>query len=471
MSTGGEGALYAKRIPIHPRSVRGRFRRLKHAVLALAYGVYFLLPWLRWERPAGPDQAVLFDLPARRFYVFGLVVHPDDIFWLAGVLVAAALLLFFVTSLAGRVFCGYFCFQTLWTDVYQLIERLVQGERAARLRLEAQPWDAEKIRKKGLTHLLWLAVAFATGLTFTLYWADAPQLVRDFFTGAAPFPAYATAAFLTATTYVMAGIAREQVCTYMCPYARFQGVMFDRDTLIVAYDRARGEGRKGRHRPVRGLRTRAERHAAGHGDCVDCGYCVQVCPTGIDIRDGLQYQCITCALCIDACDTVMDRLGWPRGLIRYTSENALAGRPTRLLRPKVLGYGGAFFLSVALLAWSVAARAPLEVTVIQQRQPLYVTLSDGRVQNGYELKLVNKTERALELAVRLAAPAGAELDLGRIRTVRLAPERMVRVLARVRQRPEAAARTVRFRVEERAGRVPAVEREAPFFVPQAAGGG
>jgi len=469
MSTGGEAALYARRTPIHPRSVRGRFRRLKTGILLLAYGVYFLLPWLRWERPAGPDQAVLFDLPGRRFYLFGLVVHPDDIFWLAGLLVIAALLLFFVTALAGRVWCGYFCFQTLWTDVYQWIERRIQGDRNARLRLEARPWDADKLARKGLTHLAWLAVAFATGLTFTLYWADAPRLVRDFFAGAAPFPAYATTLFLTATTYVMAGIAREQVCTYMCPYARFQGVMFDPDTLIVAYDRARGEGAKGRHRPVRGMRSREARRAAGHGDCVDCGYCVQVCPTGIDIRDGLQYQCITCALCIDACDTVMDRLGWPRGLIRYTSASALAGRRTRLLRPKVLGYGAALAVAVAALAWSVAARAPLEVAVIQQRQPLYVTLSDGRVQNAYQVKLVNKTEATLELALGLAAPAGAELDLGRIRTVRLGPERMVRVLARVRQRPEAAAPTVRFRIVERAGRVPAVEREAPFFVP--AGGG
>ena len=469
MTGGSEPPLYAGRVPIHPRSVRGRFRRLKTGILVLAYGVYFLLPWLRWDRPAGPDQAVLFDLPGRRFYVFGLVVHPEDIFWLAGLLVIAALLLFFVTALAGRVWCGYFCFQTLWTDVYQLIERWVQGDRSARLRLEARSWDAEKLRKKGLTHLLWLAVAFATGLTFTLYWADAPQLVRDFLVGAAPFPAYATTLFLTATTYVFAGIAREQVCTYMCPYARFQGVMFDRDTLIVAYDRARGEGPKGRHRPVRGLRTRAERQAAGHGDRIDCGYCVQVCPTGIDIRDGLQYQCITCALCIDACDTIMDRLGWPRGLIRYTSESALAGSRTRILRPKVLGYGAALMVAVALLVWSVAARAPLELAVIQQRQPLYVTLSDGRIQNGYEVKLINKTGQALELVVRLAAPPGAELDLGRIRTVRLAPERMVRVIARVRQRPERAARRVRFRVEERAGRVPAVEREAPFFVPGTGG--
>jgi len=331
---------YQARIAIYPRSVKGRFRTLKWGILALAYAVYFLLPWMRWHRDYGAAQAVLFDIPGRRFYLFDLIVYPQDIFWLAGFLMIAAMLLFLVTGLAGRVFCGYFCFQTLWTDVYMLFERLVQGERPARIRLSKQPWGAEKILKLGTTHALWLLTAFATGLTFTLYWADAPTLFVEFFTGEAPFPAYATTVFLTVTTYVMAGLAREQVCTYMCPYARFQSVMFDRDTLIVSYDDKRGEGSAGRAKVAAGLKSRDERQARGVGDCIDCGYCVQVCPTGIDIRNGLQYQCIHCALCVDACDTIMDKMNWPRGLIRYTSENALEGKPTRLLKLKNIGYGG-----------------------------------------------------------------------------------------------------------------------------------
>lgn len=425
---------YQARIPIYPRSVKGRFRSLKWGILALAYGVYFALPWLRWEREHGPAQAVMFDIPGRRFYLFDLVVYPQDIFWLAGLLMIAAVLLFLVTGVAGRVFCGYFCFQTLWTDVFMLIERLVQGERPARIRLDKQPWGPHKLAKKGLTHLLWLLTAFITGLTFTLYWADAHTLIGRFFVGAAPFPAYATALFLTATTYMMAGLAREQVCTYMCPYARFQAVMFDRDTLIVSYDEARGEGAAGRAKLGGDLKTREARQAAGVGDCIDCGYCVQVCPTGIDIRDGLQYQCIHCALCVDACDAIMDRMGWPRGLIRYTSQNALEGRRTRFLKPKTLGYAFALIVMTGLLVWSIASQAPLDATLAQVRQPLYVQLSDGSFQNSYEIKINNKTQRTVELRVEIDGPEGMVLDLGRIEHIRLAPEHGTTLLARVRYR-------------------------------------
>ncbi|MCB1722592.1 MAG: cytochrome c oxidase accessory protein CcoG [Chromatiaceae bacterium] len=430
--------LYAARTAIHPRSVNGRFRRLKWAVLIVAYGVYFLLPWLRWERGVGANQAVLFDVAGRKFYLFDLVVHPQDIFWLAGLLMIAAYLLFFVTGLAGRVFCGYFCFQTLWTDVYILIERLIQGERPARLRLARQPWDAAKLVKMGLTHLLWLATAFATGLTFVLYWGDAPVLVREFFTGGAPFSAYATALFVTSTTYVMAGVAREQVCTYMCPYARFQAVMFDRDTLIVSYDHSRGEGWKGRAKLGRDLKTREQRHAVGVGDCIDCGYCVQVCPTGIDIRDGLQIQCISCALCIDACDTIMDSLGWERGLVAYGSQRvAEGGEKARLLRPKVIGYAAVLVVAIGLLAWSVSRQAPFDLTVAQVRQPIFTRLSDGRIQNSYEIKINNKTDRILALHFVIdGLPAGAELDLGRFSQVKLNPEQRLRLAAKVRLMPK-----------------------------------
>jgi len=344
----------------------------------------------------------------------------------------AALLLFFVTGLAGRVFCGYFCFQTLWTDLYLLIERLVQGDRVARIRLDKAPWTAGKLMRKGGTHLLWLLSAFWTGLTFTLYWGDAPELIVDFFNGKAPFAAYATTLFLTATTYVMAGLAREQVCTYMCPYARFQAVMFDADTRIVAYDTARGEGEQGRHRVTRDLKEQEQRHQQGVGDCIDCGYCVQVCPTGIDIRNGLQVQCISCALCIDACDTIMKSLGWGESLVRYTSEKQAAGQPSRLWKPRTIGYGAALLAAVSLLVWSVGNQAPLELSVVQMRQPLFVRLSDGRVQNSYELHLENKTDEPVRLAIMMRGLAGAELDVGKLSSLELPPQRSLRVVARVR---------------------------------------
>ena len=441
--------FFKARVPIHPRSVTGRFRNAKYAVLALAYGVFFLLPWLRWARDVGPQQALLFDLPARRFYLFDLVVHPQEIFWLAGLLVIAALLLFFVTGVAGRVWCGYFCFQTLWTDVYMLIERLVQGERPARIRLAKAPWGVAKFLKLGVTHALWLAVAFATGLSFTLYWADAPALAGRFFAGQAPFPAYATTLLLTATTYVFAGLAREQVCTYMCPYARFQSVMFDRDTLIVSYDRVRGEGPNGRCKPSREFREREARQAAGRGDCIDCGYCVQVCPTGIDIRDGLQVECIHCALCVDACDGIMDGLGWPRGLVGYTSQNALEGGRTRLLKPKTLGYGAALLVAASLLIGSVAGHPAFDVTVRQTRNPLSVTLSSGEVQNRYAVTVDNTSGRALRLRLVLDGLPGARMTVLPSADIRLRPEARRTVYVKVRLVPEpgqARRMTFRFRL-------------------------
>lgn len=472
MSEAGQTPLYAARTHIYPRSVSGRFRRLKWAVVVLAYGVYFLLPWLRWEREAGTGQAVLFDLAGRKFYLFDLVVHPQDIFWLAGLLMIAAYLLFFVTGLAGRVFCGYFCFQTLWTDVYILIERVVQGERPARIRLARQPWGGGKLLKVGLTHLLWLVVAFLTGLTFVLYWDDAPTLIAAFFRGEAPFAAYATTLFLTATTYVMAGVAREQVCTYMCPYARFQAVMFDKDTLIVSYDRDRGEGAQGRSKLGGDLKTRDQRRVAGVGDCIDCGYCVQVCPTGIDIRNGLQIQCISCALCVDACDTIMDSLGWERGLVGYSSERRVeTGRQARLLRPKVVGYAAILAVAVGLLGWSVSHQAPFDVTVAQVRQPIYVALSDGRIQNSYEVKVNNKTDRRLALHFRVQGlPEDAELDMGRFRDVELEPEQRLRLAAKIRLMPavfDGRSHPFELVAEPRdAPGVASVVHAGVFFVPQ-----
>ena len=469
MTESGTQALDQPRMRIYPRSVKGRFRTIKWAVLGLAYGVYFLLPWLRWERNVGPDQAVLFDIVQRKFYLFGLVAHAQDLFWLAGFLVIAALLLFFVTGIAGRVFCGYFCFQTLWTDLYLLIERMVQGDRVARIRLDKSPLGVNKLLRKAATHLLWLLVAFATGLTFTLYWGNAPTLVVQWFTGSAPFPAYATTLFLTATTYVMAGLAREQVCTYMCPYARFQSVMFDADTRIVAYDVARGEGAAGRHKVTRSLKSRRQREQQGVGDCIDCGYCVQVCPTGIDIRNGLQVQCISCALCIDACDTIMGSLGWPRGLISYTSERQAQGDISRIWKPRTLAYGAVLVAAIGALVWSVSHQAPLEMSVVQVRQPLFVRLSDGRIQNSYELHLANKTDQPLQLAVMMRGLAGAELDIGQLASLQLAAQHSVRVMARVRWESGhrvKGSRSFNFDiVPQRRQEIGMISAPATFFVP------
>ncbi|MDH5660630.1 MAG: cytochrome c oxidase accessory protein CcoG, partial [Gammaproteobacteria bacterium] len=412
-----------------------RYRSIKTSILILAYSVYFLLPWLRWERDVGPVQAILFDIEARRFYIFDLVVYAQDIFWLAGLLVIAAFLLFFVTGLAGRVFCGYFCFQTLWTDVFIFIERLVQGERNTRIKLSQAPWSNEKVIKMGLTHFLWFFVSLLTGLSFTLYWGDAPELILQMIKGEAPFAAYATTLFLTLTTYVMAGLAREQVCSYMCPYARFQAVMFDSDTLIVAYDEHRGEREKGRQKPKKGLMTSAERDNADVGDCIDCGYCVQVCPTGIDIRNGMQYQCTSCALCIDACNTIMTSIKFPTGLIRYSSEHALDGKKTQLFKAKNIGYALTLIISIVLLVWSVATRSDIEMLVQQIRQPLSVTLSDGRIQNRYDVKINNKTAKPVIYTISIEGLKGAELDMGRFTEIHLAAEHSVKLVAKVRVSP------------------------------------
>ena len=461
---------FQERIEIFPRSVKGRYRSIKTGILVLAYTVYFLLPWLRWSRDIGSQQAILFDIEARRFYVFDLVVYAQDIFWLAGILVIAAFLLFFVTGLAGRVFCGYFCFQTLWTDVFVFIERLVQGERNARIKLAQAPWSNEKAVKMGLTHFLWILVALLTGLSFTLYWGDAPQLIKQMLSGDAPFAAYATTLFLTLTTYVMAGFAREQVCTYMCPYARFQAVMFDADTLIVAYDEKRGEREKGRQKPKKGLMTSAERDNASVGDCIDCGYCVQVCPTGIDIRNGMQYQCTSCALCIDACNTIMTSIKFPQGLIRYSSEHALEGKKTQLFKAKNIGYALILLLSIIVLSWSVATRSDIEMLVRQIRQPLSVTLSDGRIQNRYDIKINNKTTKPVTYRISIEGLKDAVLDVGKFTDVHLAPQHSVKLNAKVRMAPANASKSrskFNFVIRSLDSRVKrTVSQQNVFYIPE-----
>lgn len=436
MATEQPLVYFEKRPKIYPRSIKGRFRDIKTAILGLAYAVFFLLPFVRWDRgPGFPDQAVLFDLPGRAFYIFGLTVWPQEIFWLAILLLFAAVLLFFVTGMAGRVWCGYFCFQTLWTDLFFMIERWIEGERPARMRLDKEPLSVHKIGLKVTKHLLWMLVAFATAFAFTAYFTDSLQLARDFFVLEAAVPAYVTILILSVTTYTMAGLMKEQVCTTFCPYGRFQSVMFDENTMIVAYDKARGEGAKGRHKPQKGV-THEQRQAAGYGDCIDCGLCVQVCPTGIDIRNGLQYQCISCALCIDACDTIMDSMHWPRGLIRYSSENELEHKPTKRWTPKNIAYAAVLSLAVLVFGYSMATRSHMVVDVQQERQPLYVQLSDGRIQNKYIVKVTNKQAQPAAYRIQMAGLPQAELQVNQ-EQLAVAPGKTAKVNVFVRVPPQA----------------------------------
>ncbi|MEE9445835.1 MAG: cytochrome c oxidase accessory protein CcoG [Cocleimonas sp.] len=428
--------VVAESVNIHPRSVKGRFRSFKSITLYLAYAVFFALPWIPWSRPVGENQAILFDMVARKFYIFDLVVYAQDIFWLAALLFLAAVLLFFSTALVGRAYCGYFCFQTLWTDAFREIEKLVQGDRVKRVRLDKQPWNAEKILKKGITLALWTWLALWTGLSFVLYWGYAPEIAKDFFTGNASFGVYGTTFGLMATTFIAAGLMREKVCEHVCPYSRFQSVMIDKDSLIPTYDMYRGEGKSGRAKPVKLLKTLEGRKEADVGDCVDCGLCVQVCPVGIDIRDGMQFNCIQCGLCIDACDTIMDARGWDRGLIRYESENGLEKGKTHFLKLRTYGYGLATLGAIGFLVFSMSGHKIIESTARQIRSPLFVILSDGRILNKYELKVVNKSMLASSFDLSLKDLPGGVLDISPIKDVSLRPDERQKLLIKVRRNPK-----------------------------------
>ncbi len=469
-ATEQEVTLYQKHIPIFTRSVKGKFRNFKTAVLLLAFTVYFGLPWLPWARHTGVPQAVFFDMVGRRFFIFDLVFYPQDLISLSILLFIAAALLFFVTGLVGRAFCGYFCFQTLWTDAFMWIEHFVQGERPARVRLYKQTWNAEKIAKYGLTHALWLLLAFWTALTFVLYFGYAPELTKAYFTGQAPFVAYFSTLVLSLTTYVAAGLAREQVCTYMCPYARFQGVMVEPETLVVSYDSRRGEGTAGRATAHAGLKTREERLAKGHGDCIDCGFCVQVCPAGIDIRNGLQYKCINCGLCVDACNNIMDSMNFPRGLIRLDSEVNLEsdhpGKPhLDLKRLRTIGYGSAILLMTGFLVFNIATRSDIQLSIQPVRQPLFVITPEGDIRNRYQIHITNKAigEQTYHISAR-GVPAQA-LDLSGMDTVTVRPGKSVMVIASVKLPPEAAHKVDEFEfvVTPESHPEKAIVKEAKFY--------
>lgn len=398
--------LFAKREKIYPKRVDGRYRRLKWIAMAVTLAIYYLVPFMRWDRgPNAPGQAVLIDLPNRRAYWFFIEIWPQEVYYLTAILIFAAIALFFVTSLFGRVWCGYFCPQTVWTDLFVWVERIVQGDRMARRRLDEAPWSLEKAWKIGLTHFLWLAIAWCTAGSFVLYFNDAPTLVKSFFDFSVSSTVLTFIGGLTFSTYLMAGFAREQVCLYMCPYSRFQSAMFDQDTLIIGYDRQRGEPR-GHHKKGESWE--------GRGHCIDCTACVQVCPAGIDIRDGLQVDCIACGLCVDACNEIMDKVDLPRGLIRYgTGRSAEGGHPPslRIFRPRSFYYMAVLSLVSGLVVYGLVTRAPQELHVLHDRNPLSVRLSDGSIRNGYEVKILNKTHEQKTFGLAVENPAGALVEV------------------------------------------------------------
>jgi cytochrome c oxidase accessory protein FixG len=381
--------LYANRVRVYPKTVHGTVRRIKWGILVACLTVYYVLPWVRWHRgPGQPTQAVLLDMWNERFYFFDLELWPQDIWLLAGLLILGAVALFLVTSLFGRLWCGYTCPQTVWTDLFMWVERWVEGDRNERMQRDAAALNADTIWKKFLKHTTWLAIAFWTGGAWIMYFVDAPTVTIEFWTGQASNQVYFFTWLFTATTYVLAGWAREQVCTYMCPWPRFQSAMLDEQSVTVTYQGWRGEPR-----------IRGKRHdRAPAGDCVDCGACVTACPTGIDIRDGIQLECINCGLCIDACNHVMEKTGRPKWLITWDTladQAAKAeGRQTtlHLLRPRTVIYVSALLIAVAVMTVALASRSSLGLSVLHDRAPLFVRLPDGSLRNGYTVKIVNKTQ-------------------------------------------------------------------------------
>lgn len=394
----GTVELYASRKKIYVKEVKGFFQRIRNVSLLVLMGMYFLFVWLTLDG----QPLIHFDLPAREFHLYGLTFYPKDFFLLSGLLIIAAFGLFFITTLFGRVWCGYTCPQTVWTFIFMWVEERIEGSRNKRMKLDKSPRSAEKVVKKSLKHTAWLLIALATGLTFVGYFYPIRELITDLGTLQANGWAYFWVGFFTLATYLNAGWMREQVCLYMCPYARFQSVMFDPDTRVVSYDPNRGEPRGGRKKGV-------DPDELGLGDCIDCGQCVQVCPTGIDIRDGLQYECIGCALCIDACDEIMDKMDYPRGLIRYTTESELEGRPSKLMRPRTFGYGAVLALMIGAIVFVLATRVPAQLDVIKDRGAPFGFNGQGRVENSYTLKIANMTEVPQTFDISVSGMEGIQL--------------------------------------------------------------
>lgn len=398
---------YAARQKIYPKRGSGLFRNIKWAIMVFCLGVYYLLPWVRWERgPGVPNQAFLIDMAHERLFFFWFELWPQELYLITGFLVISALALFLFTSIAGRVWCGYLCWQTVWTDLMVAVERFWQGDRNARIRLDKEPLSGSKIFKKVMTHLSWIAIAAATGGAFVLYFGDAPTMTRQFLDGSAGTSVYVFFGLLTFFTYLMGGIAREQVCIYMCPWPRIQGAMLDQDSLFITYRDFRGEPR-GAHRKGQSWENR--------GDCIDCKACVAVCPMGIDIRHGPQLECIQCGLCIDACDEIMHKIGRPDKLIAYDtyrsmqSEEKGGGLKLRLIRPRTMIYAGLLAVAIGVTLFGTLNRTMLGLNAVADRNPLFVALSDGSIRNTFTLRLINKHYSARKFTVSINGLEGAKV--------------------------------------------------------------
>ncbi len=412
-------SLYRKEPKIYPRQVSGRFARLRVIAVWALLGLFYLLPWLTIDG----KQSVLFDLPARKFYIFGLTFWPQDFVYLALLLITAGLSLFFFTALAGRLWCGFACPQTVWTEVFIWIERWIEGDRQKRMKLDASPWTAQKIVRKSAKQFLWIVFAAWTGFTFVGFFTPVRELGENVMTlSLGPWETFWTI-FYGFATYGNAGFLREQVCKYMCPYARFQSAMFDKDTLIISYDEERGEPRGGRRKSV-------DPKEAGLGDCINCTLCVQVCPTGIDIRDGLQYECIACAACIDVCDQVMDKMGYPRGLVRYTTEHALKHKTGHVIRPRIIVYGLLLLIIVSGTLWGMTNRVPLRADLIRDRNALYRELPGDLVENVYTLKITNMDDTPHRYEMTVLNNDAVEVDLAR--PIELQAEEVAGISVRLR---------------------------------------
>ncbi|MGF1561081.1 MAG: cytochrome c oxidase accessory protein CcoG [Geminicoccaceae bacterium] len=399
--------LWAKHIKVYAKGVSGRWRTIKTATLIVLLLIYYTVPWIRWDRGEGvPNQAVLADMANSRLYFFWIEIWPQEIYYLTGLLIMAAFGLFMASALFGRVWCGFTCPQTVWTDLFMFVERRIEGDRNQRMRLDRQPWTVDKVRKRISKHIVWLVIALATGGAWIFYFMDAPSTFYDLVTFQASGGTYFFMLLFTGTTYLLAGFAREQVCTYMCPWPRIQAALLDEHSLTVTYQKYRGEPR-GSHRKGESWE--------GRGHCIDCRQCVSVCPMGIDIRDGMQLECIGCGLCIDACDTVMDKVDLPRGLISFDTEMNQHAKshgdtqPVRLIRPRTIIYTVIVSLVGLLMLFGLSTKSTADITVQRDRNPLFIQLSDGSIRNGYTVKILNKKNEERQFLLAMTGLEGVEM--------------------------------------------------------------
>lgn len=451
-------AFYEKHKKIYIREVKGWWANWRWILVWLTQAVFYLAPWLTWN----DRQAVLFHIVERKFYLFGLVLWPQDVFYLAVLLIVSAYALFLFTAIAGRLFCGYACPQTVYSEIFMWLENRIEGDRSARMKLDQGPLTARKIRLKTVKHALWLIISLWSGFTLVAYFTPMQELLAALPFGLSGWEFF-WVFFYAGFMYMQAGFLREQVCKYMCPYARFQGVMFDPDTLVITYDPERGEPRGARKKGA---------SVEQLGDCVDCGLCVAVCPTGIDIRNGIQYECIGCGACIDACEPVMDKIGKPRGLIRYTTENALAQHFTKkdvlshLARPRIVLYSAVLVLICLATAWSMATRVPLMVDVIRDRSTLSREADDGSIENVYNLKLMNTTESAQRYRLTVDGLAGIRLSEEAPIEVRSAENHEVTVVVQVPpESGKSGANPIYFNIQAESDAKIAVREKATFLKP------